>query len=49
VCHALLQSPNFFRLLLRIDEELASRHTPPVAGAAVFCTARIIRASRAPA
>jgi hypothetical protein len=24
VCHALLQSPNFFRLLLRIDEELAS-------------------------
>jgi hypothetical protein len=25
VCHALLQSPNFFRLLLRIDEELASQ------------------------
>ncbi len=24
MCHALLQSPNFFRLLLRIDEELAS-------------------------
>ena len=23
MCHALLQSPNFFRLLLRIDEELA--------------------------
>jgi hypothetical protein len=23
VCHALLQDPNFFRLLLRIDEELA--------------------------
>jgi len=23
VCHALLQNPNFFRLLLRIDEELA--------------------------
>ena len=25
VCHALLQSPNFFRLLLSIDEELASQ------------------------
>jgi len=24
VCHALLQDPDFFRLLLRIDEELAS-------------------------
>ena len=24
MCHALLQDPNFFRLLLRIDEELAS-------------------------
>jgi len=25
VCHALLQDPNFFRLLLRIDEELAGK------------------------
>jgi hypothetical protein len=25
VCHALLQDPKFFRLLLRIDEELAGR------------------------
>ncbi len=25
MCHALLQSPNFFRLLLRIDEALASQ------------------------
>jgi hypothetical protein len=25
VCHALLQDPNFFRLLLRIDEELAGQ------------------------
>jgi hypothetical protein len=23
VCHALLQDPNFFRLLLRADQELA--------------------------
>ena len=48
VCHALLQDPKFFRLLLRIDEELASAaHTGGCACGGVLHRANYPRKPRA--
>ena len=48
MCHALLQDPKFFRLLLRIDEELASAaHTSGCACGGVLHRANYPRKPRA--